>query len=265
MLGLSYSLARVPSSSPLLTEKEAVRAIQKQLNLDPLIAKAVDGGMLEPDGIPGRNTRMAYEVASLETKYAIEKMLSLRSSFKAGDLLKVKSRSSSRRVLTEEVNDAIVAACQYWKVNPDLGRTIASMESNFDPEAYNSAGGAWGLFQVTRWAVAQLKMDRPRDYFNPKGGDWRDLKFNCHVGVYYIKWCAERAKVSTMTSDLREWADIYGHYNMGTGAYKAWKQGRFKDDIVVKNWRTQAAALKKGGVEQYAQNVLGYIQSHLVG
>lgn len=242
----------------------AIEALQRALNLDPLAVKATDGGMLVVDGIPGRNTRLAYQAASPAIKTGIDRMV-IGYGFQIDDLLKVKGKTSKRKVLTEEVRAAVKEACDYWGVNLDLALTFASMESNFDPDAYNSAGNAWGLFQTTRWAVAQLRMDRPRDFFEAPRGDWRDLKFNCHVGVYYIRWCAERAKVSPMTSNTKDWVDIYGHYNLGTGAYSAWKAGRYNSKIVTTNWQTQAAPLRKGGVEAYASNVHSYIISHMVG
>lgn len=238
--------------------------MQRALNLDPLAVKATDGGMLVVDGIPGRNTRLAYQAASPAIKAGINRMV-IGYGFQVDDLLKVKGKTSRRKVLTDEVRAAVQEACDYWGVNYDLALTFASMESNFDPEAYNSAGNAWGLFQITHWAVKQLRMDRPRDFFEAPRADWRDLKFNCHVGVFYIRWCAERVQVSPKTANTREWADIYGVYNLGIAAYNAWKAGRYESKIVKTSWQTQASSLRKGGVEQYASNVHSYINSHMVG
>lgn len=239
--------------------RSTIRGVQGLLNLDPKATAATKNGVLDADGIVGRETRLAYAAASPETRALVEAELQ-RQGFNNSVL---SATRRVRKVLTSEQMHYIEKWCKYWGVDPSLALTFVSAESGFDQEAYNLHGGAWGLLQITVWAVKQLEKDKP-SVAPTRPRDWRDLDFNCCVGIYYIAWCADRARVPRNTTNPRHWADIYGYYNLGVGAYGLIKRGEFTHPTVTKNLATQAAPLRKGGASNYVSNVLAYISQHSV-
>lgn len=232
--------------------KSAIRGVQALLEI-------ATGRQMQIDGKVGSETRSALNNAPSHVKRAAEQ-LALARGHDLAELMAPKAmKSKGRGSPTAEMKATIEKWCKVFKVNYDLAMTIASVESDWDPQAYNASGKASGLFQITGAAIQDVKERRPKHFF-PSTNRF-DLDFNCMVGVGYISVAAGYAGVDAMSPSMSVWVDIYSTYNLGPGAYRAWKAGRYNSDVVVKSWSTQAAMLKRGGIPQYTANVRDFLSS----
>lgn len=218
--------------------------------------------ILKDDGQMGPRTRQAYSSLKAGDRAVLENLVS-SLGYKWSDL--IFNEEKGLPPTSSEVRDAITAACGKFGVSVPFALNFAAAESRMNPAAYNKYGGAIGLFQITKsGGIAQFKQDNPKR-FAELGTDYFDVKVNSEIGVYYMLWCCKRARVSPMTSEPRDWADVYGHYNLGTGAYALLKQGKYEDPIVKKSLATQAAILQRGGASAYPSNVLAFLQQSRMG
>lgn len=235
--------------------KTTVKGIQTILSV-------VTGSPLGVDGIAGRNTRNALKNAP---DYAISAITAYANS-RGHDLKELMEPKAVVRKVSGSLNPQHAALmdkyAKLFKVHPQWARVIAGIESNFDPSAISPTGAA-GLFQVTQPAIRDVQRSplTRAHYFESPDGTRTHPEWNIMCGIGYLRICASYMGVDATSARPEVWADIYGCYNLGVGAYKLWKRGRFDASDLLKAWGVQSSELRQNGIEQYRTNVLAKLEA----
>lgn len=219
------------ATQPLVNQRAGVRAMQAWLN--------ATGSKLKEDGILGPNTRSR---ASMSDSPLVSVML------EAVDVAPEPTRPNDRATYWP----AVQAQCRALGVSEALIDRFVAFESGWNAKATSSTG-ARGLFQLTSWPVRQYNQDVPKEAVDV--ANRIDPAINIRVGVWYVRYCALQVGVDPMSATELSLARIYGAYNLGPAAFRLWEQGQHQSRIVLNAWATQAAALRKGGISAYLENV----------
>lgn len=210
--------------------RAASRALQAWLN--------AHGAKLKEDGVLGPITR-SHAVSS--TAPFVSDML------KAAEA-DVPVPSSDDR---EMYWPAVRAKARALGVSESLVDRFVRFESGWRMTA-RSTTGAVGLFQLTSWPVRQYNQDVPAEV--PLESRSKP-EVNIEVGVWYVRYCAQQVGVDPMSASDVSLARVYGAFNLGPGAFKLWESGQHRHPTLVNAWKTQATALKRGGIQAYLANV----------
>lgn len=225
------------------------------------ILKVTTNRALKVDGVVGKETRSTYNVANDVTKRVVSDVVRGRG-FDADDLLSPVARIE--RPVTGIANSEVFTLIRKWSaahgVNVDLATTICGIESRFNPNAV-SPTGASGLYQLTAPAIQDVKEKYP-GYRDPPAPLGRlDPAWNAEMGIRFIRISAGYAGVSPMSSSIEDWAHIYGTFNLGSGAYKAWRAKKYSNTDLQKSWSSQSSELKRNGIASYGENVLSKLKT----
>lgn len=114
----------------------------------------------------------------------------------------------------EAVGPTIEAAAKTVGVNPDFMKTVAGIESGFNPNAKASTSSASGLFQFisSTWNEMLSKYGRKYD-LEPNTSPF-DAKANALMGGEYIK--TNSSAIKSVKSDVNP-VDVYMAHFLGTG------------------------------------------------
>lgn len=225
------------------------------------ILKVTTNRALKVDGVVGKETRSTHNVANDGTKRVVSDVVRARG-FDVNDLLSPVARIE--RPVTGTPSSEVFKLIRQWSlahgVNTDLAMAICGIESRFDPNAVSSTGAS-GLFQLTSPALQDVK-EKYRGYRPPPAPLGRfDPAWNAEMGIFFIRICAGYAGVSPMSSSIEDWAHIYGTFNLGSGAYKAWRAKKYSNTDLQKSWASQSSELKRNGIASYGDNVLSKLKT----
>lgn len=216
---------------------------------------------LKVDGVVGKETRSTYNVANDVTKRVVSDVVRGRG-FDVNNLLSPVARIE--RPVTGTASSDVKQLIRKWSaahgVNFNLAMTICGIESGFNPNAVSSTGAS-GLFQLTAPAIQDVR-DKYSGYYAPPAPLGRlDPAWNAEMGICFIKIAAGYAGVSPMSSSIEDWAHIYGTFNLGSGAYKAWRAKQYSNADLQKSWSSQSSELKRNGIASYGANVVSKLKT----
>jgi len=248
----------------------AWRSVQRLINL--LGVKSIT-----VDGVPGPQTYDAYMSLPDSLRPLVEGAMRVRriAGFPARLVRRVRDSSSTTSTLSFFENDIkakIAREAASQQVNPELALRIASLESNFNPNAVAPNGIFKGLFQLGPPAIAdvqRLSSNLRIRYSPPPSGNVFDVDWNIRVGIAYIRVCAIYLRnrgiaIDTMSSSPSDWAKLYGAFNVGHVTAGRLVKGLPLTASQLNLVNNQARKLREGGPAKYLANAQEVLLSRAV-